>query len=119
MDRMGPVRPGNSVLVIGAGPTGLMISQLFRVRGVVDVVERVEDRKLRALNSGARRVGADVAQLHQPEGWRIVVEAPGSVGGFEACLTAVRRAGRFHVFGASAHRRIGASAPDAWAAMSP
>jgi 2-desacetyl-2-hydroxyethyl bacteriochlorophyllide A dehydrogenase len=112
MDRMGPVRPGDSVLVIGAGPTGLMISQLLSTAGAsVDVVERVEDRKLRALKFGARRVGADVAELHQPEGWHVVIEATGSVGGFEAGLTAVRRAGRFHVFGASA--------PDARAAVSP
>ena len=42
MDRMGPVRPGDSALVIGAGPTGLMISQLLTAAGAsVDVVERV------------------------------------------------------------------------------
>jgi hypothetical protein len=46
MDRTGPVRPGDSVLVIGAGPTGLMVSQLLSTAGAsVDVVERVEDRK--------------------------------------------------------------------------
>jgi 2-desacetyl-2-hydroxyethyl bacteriochlorophyllide A dehydrogenase len=112
MDRMGPVRPGDSVLVIGAGPTGLMISQLLSTAGAsVDVVERVEDRKLRAMRFGARRVGADVAELDQPEGWHLVVEATGSVAGFEAGLRAVRRAGRFHVFGVSG--------PDAVAAVSP
>jgi 2-desacetyl-2-hydroxyethyl bacteriochlorophyllide A dehydrogenase len=112
MDRMGPVRPGDSVLVIGAGPTGLMISQLLSTAGAsVDVVERVEDRKLRAMKFGARRVGADIAELDQPEGWHVVIEATGSVGGFEAGLRAVRRAGRFHVFGVSA--------PDAVAAVSP
>ena len=112
MDRMGPVQPGDSVLVIGAGPTGLMISQLLTAAGAsVDVVERVEDRKLRALNFGARRVGADVADLDQPDGWHVVIEATGSVGGFEAGMRAVRRAGRFHVFGVSG--------PDSLATVSP
>jgi threonine dehydrogenase-like Zn-dependent dehydrogenase len=112
MDRMGPVRPGDSILVIGAGPTGLMISQLLTAAGAsVDVVERVEDRKRRAMRFGARRVGVDTAELDQPEGWHVVIEATGSVGGFEAGIRAVRRAGRFHVFGVSA--------PDALAAVSP
>jgi threonine dehydrogenase-like Zn-dependent dehydrogenase len=112
MDRMGPVRPGDSVLVFGAGPTGLMISRLLTAAGaLVDVVELVDDRKRRALSFGARRVGADVTELDQPEGWEVVIEATGSVGGFEAGLGAVRRAGRFHVFGVAA--------PDALAAVSP
>ena len=112
MDRMGPVHPGDSVLVIGAGPTGLMISNLLSTAGAsVDVVERVEDRKLRATRFGARRVGADIAELDQPEGWHVVIEATGSVGGFEAGLTAVRRAGRFHVFGVSAPNAVAAVSP--------
>jgi 2-desacetyl-2-hydroxyethyl bacteriochlorophyllide A dehydrogenase len=112
MDRMGPVRAGDSVLVIGAGPTGLMISQLLATAGaLVDVVERVEDRKLRAMRFGARRVGADIAGLDQPEGWHVVIEATGSVGGFEAGLRAVRRAGRFHVFGVSGPNAVAAVSP--------
>ena len=43
--------------------------------------------------------------------WKIVIEATGSVGGFESGLAAVRRAGRFHVFGVAG--------PDALAAVSP
>jgi len=112
MDRMGPVLPGDSVLVIGAGPTGLMISHLLSTAGAsVDVVERVEDRKLRAMRFGARRVGADIAELDQPEGWHLVIEATGSVDGFEAGLTAVRRAGRFHVFGVSGPNAVAAVSP--------
>lgn len=112
MDRMGPVRPGDSVLVVGAGPTGVMISQLLTAAGaLVDVVERVDDRRIRALNFGARRVGVDVADLDQPDGWHVVIEATGSVGGFEAGMRAVRRAGRLHAFGVAG--------PDALAAVSP
>jgi 2-desacetyl-2-hydroxyethyl bacteriochlorophyllide A dehydrogenase len=112
MDRMGPVRPGESVLVIGAGPTGLMLAQMLaRTGGIVDVVERVPQRRERALGFGAGRIAADVDDLDQPEGWHLVVEASGSVGGFERGLRAVRRTGRFHVFGV-AH-------PDAVAKLSP
>ena len=112
MDRMGSVRPGDSVLVIGAGPTGLMISQILTAAGaLVDVVERKEDRKSRALKFGARRVGADIADIDQPDGWHVVIEATGSTGGFEDGLRAVRRAGRLHVFGVSS--------PGALAAVSP
>jgi 2-desacetyl-2-hydroxyethyl bacteriochlorophyllide A dehydrogenase len=112
LERVGPVGPGDSALVIGAGPTGLMISQLLTTAGAaVDVVERVEDRRQRAVKFGARRVGAAIGDIEQPEGWNVVIEATGSVGGFESGLAAVRRAGRFHVFGASR--------PDARAAVSP
>ncbi len=112
LDRLGPVGPGDSVLVIGAGPTGLMLCQLLTAAGaIVDVVERAEGRRHRALNFGARRVGAVTVELEQSEGWDVVIEASGSVSGFEAGLAAVRRAGRFHVFGVSG--------PDARATVSP
>ena len=112
LDRLGPVGPGDSVLVIGAGPTGLMLCQLLTAAGaIVDVVERAEGRRHRALNFGARRVGAVTGELEQSDGWDVVIEASGSVSGFEAGLAAVRRAGRFHVFGVSG--------PDARATVSP
>jgi threonine dehydrogenase-like Zn-dependent dehydrogenase len=82
MDRMGPVRPGDSVLVVGAGPTGLMISQLLTAAGAsVDVVERVEDRQRRAMRFGARRVGVDIAELDQPEGWHTSSRQPAQSAG--------------------------------------
>ena len=112
LDRLGSVGPGDSVLVIGAGPTGLMLCQLLTAAGaIVDVVERAEGRRHRALNFRARRVGAVTVELEQSEGWDVVIEASGSVSGFESGLAAVRRAGRFHVFGVSG--------PDARATVSP
>jgi threonine dehydrogenase-like Zn-dependent dehydrogenase len=89
-----------------------MLCQLLTAAGaIVDVVERAEGRRHRALNFGARRVGAVTVELEQSEGWDVVIEASGSVSGFEAGLAAVRRAGRFHVFGVSG--------PDARATVSP
>ena len=112
LDRLGSVRPGDSVLVIGAGPTGLMITQFLTAAGaLVDVVERVPDRRERATSFGARRSAAGAHELDQEDGWSVVIEATGSVGGFESGLAAVRRAGRFHVFGVAS--------PDARASVSP
>lgn len=112
LDRLGPVSPGDSVLVIGAGPTGLMLTQLLTAAGaIVDVVERAEGRRERAGTFGARRTGLLTTDFEQPEGWDVVIEATGSVGGFESGLAAVRRSGRFHVFGVAG--------PDARAAVSP
>ena len=112
LDRLGPVGPGDSVLIIGAGPTGLMLCQLLTAAGaIVDVVERAEGRRHRALNFGPRRVGGVTVEFEQSEGWDVVIEASGSVSGFESGLAAVRRAGRFHVFGVSG--------PDARATVSP
>jgi 2-desacetyl-2-hydroxyethyl bacteriochlorophyllide A dehydrogenase len=112
LDRLGPIAPAQSVLVIGAGPTGLMLAGLLsRSGGLVDVVERVADRRTVAKRFGARRVAADVTEHQQPDGWDVVVEATGSVGGMETALASVRRAGRIHVFGVAS--------PDVRVAFSP
>jgi 2-desacetyl-2-hydroxyethyl bacteriochlorophyllide A dehydrogenase len=112
LDRMGEVRPGQSVLIIGSGPTGLMLTSLLsRSGGIVDSVERVPERRDLAPAFGARRTAADVGELDQPGGWDLVVEATGSTSGVETALSVVRPAGRVHIFGV-AH-------PDARAQFSP
>jgi 2-desacetyl-2-hydroxyethyl bacteriochlorophyllide A dehydrogenase len=112
LDRMGEVRVGESVLVIGSGPTGLMLTSLLgRSGGLVDTVERVPERRALATTFGARRTAADAEELEQPGGWDLVVEATGSTSGVETALRVVRRAGRVHIFGV-AH-------PDALAHFSP
>ena len=89
-----------------------MISQLLTAAGaLVDVVERVKDRRLRASTLAPAELAHRASQLDQPEGWHVVIEATGSIGGFEAGLSSVRRAGRFHVFGVAG--------PDALATVSP
>ncbi|MBV6760202.1 alcohol dehydrogenase catalytic domain-containing protein [Rhodococcus opacus] len=112
LDRIGTIHPGDTALVIGAGPTGLILSQLLAASGArVDVVDRNPERHSRAAHFGAHRTAADHTALDQPGGWDLVVEATGSVGGFEAGLAAVRQSGRFHVFGVSS--------PEATAKVSP
>lgn len=103
---------GSTVLVIGAGPTGLMLSQLLRQNGGCHVVL--------AANAGlkmevARKVdAADVyvdldrknpkAQWNKlkqenPYGFDIVVEATGAVTILEDAINYVRRGGKLVVYG--------------------
>jgi 2-desacetyl-2-hydroxyethyl bacteriochlorophyllide A dehydrogenase len=100
LDRMGEVRIGESVLVIGSGPTGLMLTSLLsRIGGIVDTIERVPERRAFAAGFGATRSAASAEELDEPDGWDLVVEATGSVSGVETALKVVRRAGRVHIFG--------------------
>lgn len=112
LDRLGEVRVGESVLVIGSGPTGLMLTSLLsRSGGIVDAVERVPARRAMATSFGAARSAGSTDELDQPGGWGLVVEATGSVAGVETALRVVRRAGRVHIFGVAR--------PDARAQFSP
>lgn len=112
LDRLGEVRVGESVLVIGSGPTGLMLTSLLsRSGGIVDAVERVPARRAMATSFGAARSAGSTDELDQPGGWGLVVEATGSVAGVETALSVVRRAGRVHIFGVAR--------PDARAQFSP
>lgn len=100
LDRLGGVRVGESVLVIGSGPTGLMLTALLSRSGaVVDAVERVPERRALATAFGAARSASSADELEQAGGWDVVVEATGSVTGVETALKVVRRAGRVHIFG--------------------
>ncbi|MBO0812845.1 MAG: alcohol dehydrogenase catalytic domain-containing protein [Microlunatus sp.] len=59
------LRPGNSVLVIGAGPIGLLVLEVLRRDGVADLyfTERVAGRAAAAERSGAMRLSDDPAEL--------------------------------------------------------
>jgi 2-desacetyl-2-hydroxyethyl bacteriochlorophyllide A dehydrogenase len=112
LDRIGRIRPAESVLVLGAGPTGLILTQMLAMSGArVDVIDRNAQRHPRAAEFGALRTASDRADLDQPAGWDLVVEATGSTAALEAGLASVRDAGRLHIFGVAS--------PDATARISP
>lgn len=112
LDRLGPITPVDEALVIGAGPTGLMLTDMLLAGGaVVDVAERDEGRRNRALAFGARATALDLADFGKPAGWSIVIEASGAVAAFEAGLRAVAPSGRFHVFGVPSPTAIARIAP--------
>jgi len=101
--RNGRVQPGDTVVVVGAGPIGLSAVQgarLFSPSAVIAI-----DRTPARLDA-ARRFGADgtvnadddpIAQVHDLTGGRgadVVIEAVGTPATFELCTRLVRPAGR-------------------------
>ncbi len=104
VDRLKP-RPGETALVLGAGPIGLMFTQLLSAAGVrVLVSEPAPFRREKALENGADRVvdptREDIREIVRREtalGPDLVVEAVGSL--MEQALTLARRGGRVLLFG--------------------
>ncbi len=99
----GRVRPGDTVVIVGAGPIGLaavVAARLFTPQRVI-VIDKAESRL-----HAARRFGADMA-LHPREdplevirtvtdglGADVAIEAVGIPGTFELCARLIRPGGR-------------------------
>ena len=107
MDRL-EARSGLPVLVIGAGPAGLLLVALARVAGLqVTVVEPDPARRTaalamgaaQALDSGAPTWQADARALTDGAGFDYVIEAAGRPEGLEAAVTLAARRGRLMVYG--------------------
>ncbi|MGA4986595.1 alcohol dehydrogenase catalytic domain-containing protein [Streptomyces cellulosae] len=102
--RNGEVGPGDTVVVVGAGPVGLAtvaMARLYSPRRVVAV--DLSTARLEA----AVRMGADaaevpgrmIAELYEGPGADVVVEASGEPDGFVLCTRAVRTGGHIAVIG--------------------
>jgi threonine dehydrogenase-like Zn-dependent dehydrogenase len=88
--------PGETALVIGAGPIGLMFVALLRLAGLqVGVAERSEERAELARELGAEDLHGEAADL--------VVDAVGSQLGM--ALDRVAKGGRVLLFGVNAQAR--------------
>ncbi|WP_053764161.1 alcohol dehydrogenase catalytic domain-containing protein [Streptomyces sp. AS58] len=96
--RNGHVCPGDTVVVVGAGPVGLatvIIARLYSPRRIIGV--DLSTARLKA----AARVGADaaelpgrmIAELAEGPGADVVIEASGEPNGFVLCTRAVRAGG--------------------------
>ncbi|MEV7687497.1 alcohol dehydrogenase catalytic domain-containing protein [Streptomyces bungoensis] len=103
--RNGHVVPGDTVVVVGAGPVGLavaVVARLYSPRRVI--VVDLAGARLEA----AARVGADVAEspgemiaeLSEGPGADVAVEASGDPDGFVLCTRAVRTGGHIASIGA-------------------
>jgi L-iditol 2-dehydrogenase len=99
---------GQNVLVLGAGPIGLMFVVLARYAGCrVTVAGRGEARLKAAQKLGAHRVvnitvqagTAAAVQQHEPEGFDVVIEAIGKPEAWEAAVHLVRKGGKVNFFG--------------------
>ena len=106
----GGVSPGDTVVVVGAGPIGLAAlatARLFSPSRVV-MVDPAESRRQKALASGAdHTVGSDaeaqalVEELTGGLGADVAIEAVGVPGSFELCTALVRPGG--HVANVGVH----------------
>ncbi|MFE9644491.1 alcohol dehydrogenase catalytic domain-containing protein [Streptomyces sp. NPDC006365] len=96
--RNGEVGPGDTVVVVGAGPVGLacvVVARLYSPRRII-----VVDLSLARLEAAAR-VRADaaelpgtmIAELSEGPGADVVIEASGEPEGFVLCTRAVRAGG--------------------------
>jgi len=104
--------PAESVLIIGAGPFGLLHMLALRAAGVreVTVAGRGADRLQWAGRLGADRVidaaagdpAAEVARLNDGFGPDLVIECTGQVAGWRDAFARVRRGGRVVLFGGCA-----------------
>ncbi len=103
------VRPGDSLVVIGLGPIGLMFVRLAYLHGArVIAIGRRPTQLERAARMGAAELlisdsqsnlEADVRRLTGGRGADIVIEAVGLPEAWEAAVTLVRRGGTVNFFG--------------------
>ncbi len=114
--RRGDVRTGDTVLVTGAGPIGLMILEAARAAGATDIVlTDVVDEKL----AFARERGADLTVNVADDdleaaidaytdgvGVDVVVEASGAVSSIESTIDVVRRGGTVVLVGLASEANV-------------
>jgi L-iditol 2-dehydrogenase len=103
------IQPGEVVLIIGAGPIGVMHTKLAKARGAgrVIVSEPVPDRAAQALRIGADRVvdpiNENLAEIIKDEsngrGADVIIVAAPVHAAQEAALTLAATSGRINFFG--------------------
>jgi 2-desacetyl-2-hydroxyethyl bacteriochlorophyllide A dehydrogenase len=102
LHRLG-IRPGETVLVVGAGTMGLILAQLVLRAGAARVaVADTNSAKLPLAESlGAESAATDIAALREaePSGFDCAIDATGAPPAIEAAFDALRRGGRLMVFG--------------------
>ena len=104
------IRPGSTALVIGAGPTGLLLAQLIASGGAssVTVADRVGFKLAAATRLGATRTilvppgspqDTEAALRADTDGYDIVVEATGSTAVGNLCVPLTRNGGTVMIYG--------------------
>ncbi len=94
------IRPGDSVVLLGAGPVGLLLLQLARLRGgKVSVIDPIPER-LRI----AKTLGAEDTSIRRPGEADVALVATAATAAISDALASVRPAGRVVLF---AQTRVG------------
>ncbi|GGT01273.1 alcohol dehydrogenase catalytic domain-containing protein [Streptomyces chromofuscus] len=102
--RNGHVGPGDTVVVVGAGPVGLAavaVARLYSPRRII-VVDLSTARLEAALRVGADAAelpGTMIAELSEGPGADVVIEASGEPEGFALCTRSVRTGGHIAIIG--------------------
>jgi 2-desacetyl-2-hydroxyethyl bacteriochlorophyllide A dehydrogenase len=103
--RIGEVRPGERVVIIGAGPIGLLIAVVVRALGAEPLlIDIIEGRLAKAQSLGFIAIQADKAPAHVDDwtagaGADVVFEVTGSEAGAAAATTLPRVRGRIVIVG--------------------
>ncbi|KAJ5807747.1 hypothetical protein N7474_009016 [Penicillium riverlandense] len=116
LDKIAP-KMGSSVLIFGAGPTGLVLAQMLRQCGGCHVVVAApQGLKMElAKNLGAGDVYVELSRqdpqaqfdklkAENPYGFDIVIEATGNLKILEDSINYVRRGGKLVVYGVYANK---------------
>ena len=109
--RISSIRPGDSVLVVGAGCIGLMALQCVLLAGAaeVSVIEPAPQRAEAARRFGATRVFGDAEAARAELGARpvdVAVECAGAPGTLQLCVDLVRQRGEVIGLGVISEDRI-------------
>lgn len=100
-------KSGDTFLIVGAGTMGLLLLQLAIHGGAsrVVVVDVNRQRLERAERLGATCTYTDMKKAleDEPTGFHCVIDATGVASVIEAAFTAVKRGGKFMVFGVAPH----------------
>lgn len=119
IDRLG-IRSGGTVLVIGAGLIGLLLTRLARIAGagLIAVSEPQEKRRAQALSFGADQAVDPVAEgepalldAAHGEGFDYVIDAVGSPTTFGQAVRMASRGGSVLVFGVAAQSATATVSP--------
>jgi D-arabinitol dehydrogenase (NADP+) len=105
------LQPGADVLIAGAGPTGLLLTQLLARTGAGSVTvaapseaklaiagERGADHTIRIARDDPEALTRAASEL-RPDGFDVVVDATGAVGVLEQSLDLTRTGGTVFVYG--------------------
>ncbi|MBU0910807.1 MAG: zinc-dependent dehydrogenase [Proteobacteria bacterium] len=106
--RANRVQVGDTVLVIGAGPMGLIHLKVNKWAGARVIMADVLDRRLRVaeemgadacINSANTDIGEEIARLTDKAGAEVVITSLGIPAVIEQSLKLVRKAGTVNIFG--------------------
>ncbi|BCL80118.1 alcohol dehydrogenase [Ktedonobacteria bacterium brp13] len=97
------LRSGDTALIVGAGTMGMLLMQLIQRGGAsrVAMVDLNVQRLARAEQLGANRTYKNIRQAlaDEPRGFNCVIDATGVPAVIEQAFMAVKRGGKFMMFG--------------------